>query len=384
MIGNHFAMNSFLRLTCWVGISLTGGLLSIACATRQAPLVSQEKYPVIHPWRTDTLITKEYVADIQAVQHVEIRARVEGYLDQIHIGEGQWVKKGQLLFSISPLEYRQELLKAKANLKNARAEARATVIEKQNVQKLVEKGVVSDSELERIQSKLEALQARIEEAETAEASAQMRLSLTQVRAPFEGIVDRIPNKTGSLIEEATLLTTLSDNRQVLAYFNVPEREYLDFITSRQADHTEAVTFVMANNQMHPQAGKIEKIDGQIDKSTGNIAFTARFSNRQNVLKHGSSGKIRLIQEIKDALLIPQKATFEVQDKLLVFVLDSQNVVHRRSIVPQRRLPHLYVLESGLSPSERILYEGIQTVKEGDQIDPQLLNLPQFLSPLASH
>jgi RND family efflux transporter MFP subunit len=187
---------------------------------------------------------------------------------------------------------------------------------------------------------------------------------------------------GSLVEEGTLLTTLSDNRQVFAYFNVPENEYLDFVTARQNVRNSPVSLVLANGQVLGNRGQVEKIDGQIDRNTGNIAFRARFDNPRNLLKHGSSGKVRMNQAVTNALLIPQKAAFELQDKLFVFVVGPNNRVQMRAITTRLRLPQLYVVGSGLTASDRVLYEGIQTVKEGDTIQPKLLPAPQVMAQLA--
>ncbi|RYC68125.1 efflux RND transporter periplasmic adaptor subunit [Spirosoma sordidisoli] len=341
-----------------------------------------ETYPVIQPVITDTIYAKEYVADIQAVQNVEIRTRIEGYLDRIYVDEGTFVQKGQLLFTVSNPEYREELLKAQASLKNAMAEAKTADVEVKSVSLLAGKQIISGIELEKAQAKLAASQAKIDEARTSETAARLKLALTQIRAPFAGTIDRIPNKVGSLVGEGTLLTTLSDNRQVFAYFNVPEGEYLDFMTAHNPLQKRAVSLLLANNRLHGSPGAIEKVDGQIDRSTGNIAFRARFANPRNLLKHGSSGKVRMNQTVTNALLIPQQAAFELQDKLFVFVVGADNRVQMRSFVPRLRLPQLYVVGSGLSASDRILYEGIQTVKEGDIIQPKLLSAPQVMAQLA--
>ncbi len=373
------------------GSRLTALLLSACCAIslltacsseQKAETAKTETFPVVRPIVTDTLYSKDYVADIQAVQNVEIRTRIEGYLDHIYVDEGAFVRKGQLLFTVSNPEYREELLKAGASLNNATAEARTAEVEVKSVSLLAGKKVISDIELEKAEAKLAALRAKIDEAKTAQTGARLKLALTQIRAPFDGVVDRIPNKVGSLIEGGTLLTTLSDNRNVFAYFNVPEGEYLDFITSNKASQKNGVALVLANSQEHDYPGEIEKIDGQIDRNTGSIAFRARFPNPKNLLKHGSSGKVRLDQTLTNALLIPQKAAFELQDKLFVFVVGADNKVKMRAIVPKITLSQLYVVQSGLSASDRILYEGIQTVKEGDIIQPELISAPQLMAQLA--
>ncbi|GAB3794671.1 efflux RND transporter periplasmic adaptor subunit [Spirosoma humi] len=372
-----------VRLTTLVLPFCVSVSLLTACTTEKKQETAKiEKYSVVQPIVTDTLYAKDYVADIQAVQNVEIRSRIEGYLDHIYVDEGAFVHKGQLLFTVNNPEYREELMRATASLNNAMAEAKTAEVEVKSVSLLTAKKVISEIELEKAQAKLSALRAKVDEAKTAQTGARLKLTLTQLRAPFDGVVDRIPNKVGSLVEGGTLLTTLSDNRQVFAYFNVPEGEYLDFVTANDAVHKRDVSLLLANNQLHTSKGSIEKIDGQIDRNTGNIAFRARFANPKNLLKHGSSGKVRMNQAVTDAVLIPQKATFELQDKLFVFVVGADNKVHMQRFVPKLRLPQLYVVQSGLTASDRILYEGIQTVKEGDLIEPHLVSAPQLRSQLA--
>jgi membrane fusion protein (multidrug efflux system) len=243
---------------------------------------------------------------------------------------------------------------------------------------LVDKNIVSKTNLELAQSKLDAANAKVEEAKSDEANALLNLSFTEIKAPFDGIINRIPNKIGSLIDEGTLLTSISDNQEVFAYFNVSEKEYLDFI-SKPKQEKQQVELVLVNGQMHKQKGVVETIDGEFDKTNGNIAFRARFSNPDGILKHGSSGKVRLRNELKNAMIISQKSTFEIQEINYVFVVDKDNVVHMKSFVPKFRLPSLYVVESGLLPTDIIIYEGIQRVKEGDKIIPQQISGKEMLS-----
>jgi RND family efflux transporter MFP subunit len=343
----------------------------------------RERFQVTYPVVLDTSYSTDYVSDIHSIKNVEIRARVKGYIEAIHIDEGKTVKKGQLLFSISNQEYKEDVLKANANLKNAIAEAKAAELDLFNVKKLVEKNVVSKTEMEMAQSKLDALNANVDEAKSHEVSAQLKLSFTEIRAPFDGVIDRIPNKAGSLIDEGTLLTTLSDNQEVFAYFNVSEKEYLDFAAgTREHSKKNDVTLILANNEEHSHKGNVETIEGEFDNVTGSIAFRARFPNPDKILKHGSSGKIRLVKNLKNVLVIPQKSTFEIQDQIYVFVVDENNKVQMRSIVPKLRIPHLYVLESGLSSKDRIIYEGIQDVKDGMIINAEVVPLKNIITLLA--
>ncbi|MFZ6001742.1 MAG: efflux RND transporter periplasmic adaptor subunit, partial [Bacteroidota bacterium] len=162
------------------------------------------------------------------------------------------------------------------------------------------------------------------------------------------------------------------NLEVFAYFNVSESDYLDLVEHDSETAQQQVELVMANQQVHPFKGVIETVEGEVDKATGNIAFRARFKNPDLTLKHGSTGKIRLIKEIKNAMMIPQKATVEIQDALYVFRVDEQNRIHLQNVKPAMRIPHLYILESGLAPSDRIIFEGVQRVRDGDRIEPDLV------------
>lgn len=329
-----------------------------------------EKYQVINPSRMDTVYNHEYVAEVQSVQNVELRARVKGFIEKIYVDEGKPVKAGQVLFTLSGREFMEDLAKANALLKSATAELKSVEVEMKNTKLLVDKNIISKSELEMQQARKEAALAKIDEANSTISVANLNLSFTQVRAPFNGVINRIPNKAGSLVEEGTLLTTISDNKEVFAYFNVSEREYLDFVKQEQLGKPQDVSLLLADGSVFSHKGKIETIESEIDQSSGNLAFRARFSNPDGILKHGSNGKIVLEKELNDILIIPQKSTFEIQDKIFVFVVNEKNVVQQKNIIPKMRIHHYYVVESGLTQQDRIVYEGLQQVKDGDVIVPE--------------
>lgn len=353
-----------------------------ACSTPKEHKITEDKFPVIRPLLMDTTYTQEYVADIHAIKNVEIRARVYGEIEKIFIDEGEMVRKGQILFSINDLAYKEELSKAKAQLENAIAESKSAELDVLNIKILANKNVVSQTELKMAESKLEAFKAKIEEAQSHQAIAKLKLSFTKIRAPFDGLINRIPFKVGSLVEDGVILTTLSDNSEVFAYFNVSETEYLNFVMDEEKTSTKnEVSLLLANSVQYAHKGKVEIIEGEFNKGTGNISFRARFPNPMKVLKHGSSGKVQLHNKIKNALIIPQKSTFEVQGKIYVYVVDEKQVVNMRSIVPKFNLPHLYVIEKGLSTGDKILYEGIQNVKEGETIKTELISLNQIINSL---
>jgi len=335
-----------------------------ACTVKKEEKTETGKYTVTSPVLMDTSFTKEYVAQIQSLQNIEIRAKVKGFIETINVDEGQVVKKGQLLFTIRPREYEAELAKAQAQVKTAE-------LEMQNVKTLADKGIVSKNEL--------ALSvAKLNEVKAEAAMAELYVSYTKITAPFDGIIDRLKFKAGSLIDEGTLLTTLSNNKEVYAYFNVTEQEYLDFKTQASSKSKMAAKLLLANNQPHKYKGAIETIEGEFDNNTGTIAFRAKFPNPELLLKHGETGKVQLTVDLKNALIIPQKATFEVQDKMYVFVVDQNNVVKTRGIVIKQKISNIYIIESGIQPTDKILLEGIQSVKEDDKIESVFVSPQQAL------
>ncbi|GAB3259509.1 efflux RND transporter periplasmic adaptor subunit [Larkinella harenae] len=359
---------------------ISGFLTGCSSTTEEKSEAEKPTLPIFEISRQSTTLRREYAGNVEAVRNVELRARVGGYLDKIHVDEGQQVKKGQLLFQINQAEYQAELAKAKANLKSAMAEAKTAEVEMGRVKLLVDKKVISASELELSKSKLEAAKAAIEEAESAQQNASLRLSQASVRAPFDGVINRIPFKMGSLIEEGSLLTTVSDIREVYAYFHVSEKEYLEYIKKNRPSHNgQEVDLLLADNTPYGQPGKIETMESVFDDGSGTIAFRARFPNPNKVLKHGATGKIRLKNEVNNAVLVPQKAVFEIQDKNYVYVVDTANKVKMRSFVPQSRLAQFYLVKSGLEPGERVVYEGIQNIRDGMQIVPQEMSADSLLT-----
>ncbi len=332
--------------------------------------------PVVKLAPTDTTIDHEYVADIQASKNVEIRAKIQGFIDQILVDEGQEVKKGQPLFTINNAEFQNECSKANAALLNAIAEGKAAELELNRVKLLVDKKVISKTEYELGEAKLKSAEAKIAEAKSMEENARIRLSYTYIRSPFNGIIDRIPMKVGSLVDEGTLLTTISDLQTMYAYFWVSENEYLRYLRAKK-DHKltgyDNITLILADGSIFPYTGRVETMESEIDANTGSIAFRATFPNPEKMLKHGATGKILLETSINNALMIPQKAVMEIQDKSFVYVVDNENRVKMRSFVPQTKFKEYIVVQSGLTEHDTIVYEGIQNIREGAVISPQYIN-----------
>jgi RND family efflux transporter MFP subunit len=351
-------------------LSQIGFAFLLASCVSEAVTEARETFKVVSPRNTDTVYHDEYVAEIAAVQNVEVRTRIKGFIQTIHVDEGKTVVKGQKLFSINSTQHEQELQKAIAVLKNAVAELKLTEIELENVKKLLEKNIVSKSEVSLLETKVDALKAKVEEAEAHKSQVENALSFTEIRAPFDGIINRIPNKTGSLVEEGELLTTISNTKEVFAYFNLSENDYLNYMTNGDESGSKMVNLVLVNDSVYEHKGKVETIESEFDQSTGNISFRARFPNPDAILKHGANGKIIVEKKLANALLVPQTSTFEIQDKLFVFVVNKDSVVEQRNIIPQMQIPHYYVIKSGVTSKDKIILEGVQNAKNGEKIIPQ--------------
>jgi membrane fusion protein (multidrug efflux system) len=319
--------------------------------------------------RKDTTAIKEYVCQIRAIQHIDLRTLEKGYLQQVFVDEGKAVKKDQPLFQIMPFIYQAETHKAKA-------EANFAEVEYQNTLNLANKNIVSQNELSLAKAKYEKAKAELELAQT-------HLQFTQIRAPFDGIIGRFQVRLGSLLSEGELLTTLSDNHKMWVYFNVPESEYLDLVLQKKANQLDSVKLLMANNQIYPHSGFVETIEADFNNETGNIAFRATFINPDRILRHGETGNILMPVKLKNALLIPQKATFEVLEKKYVFVVTEDGTVEQREIQISTEIPHLFVIKQGLKEGEKILIDGLRKVKNKQTVKTKTISFTQTLKEIQS-
>jgi membrane fusion protein (multidrug efflux system) len=335
-----------------VFIGLIALLSLLSCNSKKEEKEEAGKFTVTNPVAIDTSFTKEYVSQIRSVRNIEIRTQEKGYLQNIYVDEGQYVNAGQILFRIMPKMYEAELLKAQS-------EAKAAEIELLNAKTLADKNIVSKSEQALAQAKLEQARAEV-------AMAKLHLSFTEIRAPFAGTIDRLPKKLGSLIEEGELLTSLSDNSKMFAYFNVSEPEYIDYQQNVKDRGDSNVSLLLANGEPLKYKGKVEVIESEFDPETGNIAFRASFPNSDKLLKNGETGKVLMTIPVKNALVIPQKATYEVQDKVYVFVVDKNDVLKSKEITVVGQMPDLYVIK-GISENEKIVLDGVQKAKDDDKI-----------------
>jgi membrane fusion protein (multidrug efflux system) len=322
------------------------------------------------PLRRDVEVTRDYVSQIHANRHIEVRALERGYLESVEVTEGQIVEKGQLMFRIQPITYQAEF-------RRAEAEAKAAGLEYQNTKQLADSNVVSETQLALAQAKFEQAQAEL-------SLAQAHLSFTEIRAPFTGIMDRLHLREGSLVEEGELLTTLSDNSTMWVYFNVPEAEYLDYATDPLGIENRPVTLMMANGRQFAEPGHIAVVEADFNNRTGTIAFRADFANPTSLLRHGQTGKIILSKPIPDALLVPQKATFEILDQTYVYVLDDGGKVRQQRIVIGDELEDVFVVEDGLQLQDRIVLEGLRNVRDGAVVEYEIEAPQSVFANLKTH
>lgn len=331
-------------------LPFVGILVLTSCGHEEHHHHESAEFAATQPLRLDTLLTENYVCQIRSIQHIELRSLEEGYVQNVYVDEGQHVRKGDLLFQIMPQVYQAEKHRAEAEVAFAEIEFR-------NTKTLADKNVVSANELALAEAELAKCQAQLE-------LATAHLNFTEIHAPFDGIVGRFHEvRLGSLVEAGELLTTLSDNSTMWVYFNVPEAEYLDYASQPHPEKAK-VQLQLANGRLFEETGVVETIEADFNNETGNIAFRATFANPNGLLRNGETGTIHMPVPLVDALLIPQVATYEVLDKKFVFtVIDG--MVHAKEIKVSAELPHIYVIEEGLSEHDVVLIEGLRKVKNGD-------------------
>jgi membrane fusion protein, multidrug efflux system len=339
-----------------------------ACQPHHEKHEAAPVFAVTTPLRQDVELTREYVAQVQAIQHIEVRAQERGYLTEIFVDEGQLVLEGTKMFQIMPLIYR-------ADMQRAEAEADMAAIEYTNTKMLADKDIVSPAELALARAKQNRAKAEL-------SLAQTHMRLTEIRAPFTGLMDRFMVRLGSLVDEGDLLTTLSDNRKLWIYFNMPEAEYLDYKSN--PDQQLDVEFKMANGKFFDQDGKVETIEADFDNTTGTIAFRATFPNPAGLLRHGETGNIVVTSKLPNAQVIPQKATFEILDRRYVFVVAEDGTVKSRPISVAAELPHTFILDGGLADTDRILLEGLRKVQDGKHVEVKFEPPAEVLAHLDVH
>ncbi|MBL7741632.1 MAG: efflux RND transporter periplasmic adaptor subunit [Chitinophagaceae bacterium] len=330
---------------------------------------------------------QEFPASLEGSKDIEIRPQVDGYLDRIYVDEGARVKKGQALFHINDRPYVEQLNNAKAVLASAKASLANADINLARIKPLVQNNIVSDVQLQTAQSAYDAAAANVTQAEAMVQGAAIRVGYTTITAPVDGYIGRIPHKTGSLVglSTAQALTVISEIQEVYAYFSMSENDFLQF-KNRYAGTTveekikqiPPVELLLADGSQYGQKGKVQLVAGQFDNSVGAISFRAVFPNPDRLLRSGNTGKIRVPQLLSNALVVPQEATFEIQDKVFVFAVGDSNKVASRPLTVSGKTTGYYFVEQGIQSGEKIVFAGAGNLQDGMVIVPQPISLDSLL------
>ena len=328
--------------------------------------VENHKVVATSPLVQDVVIIHTYVCQIHSRKHIDVCALEDGYLETIPIKEGQAVKAGDLLFKTVPTLYKAKLDAELAERNLARLELNFT-------RKLADRQGVSKNDVLLHEAKLAKTQAKVD-------LAQAELDFASVKAPFDGIVDRLHTQKGSLVKEGDMLTTLSDNSVMWVYFNVTEGRYLEYMAERRLNEGGLnVELMLANHRQFPHVGKIDlahqigAIEANFNNETGNISFRADFPNPDRLLRHGQTGTVLIRKTLKGAIVIPQRSTFENLAKRYVYVVGKDDVVHQREVVVDHEQEDIFVIGSGLDPNDKIIFEGTRLVQDGDKVEYEFLD-----------
>ncbi|MDP4130603.1 MAG: efflux RND transporter periplasmic adaptor subunit [Bacteroidota bacterium] len=330
---------------------------------------------------------QEYSASLEGSKDIEIRPQVNGYLDKIYVDEGTQVKKGQPLFHVNDLPYREALNNAKAAQAAAQANLASAEINVTKLQPLVQNNVVSPVQLKSAQAVYDAAAASVAQAKAQVANAEINIGYSLITAPVDGYIGRIHFKTGSLVGVSTAepLTILSEVRDIRAYFSFSETDFLRFkeqypgkTIAEKVKEMPPVELILADNSVYPEKGKVEVVSGQFTSGAGSIPFRASFPNTNGGLRSGNTGKIRISTVVSSGMVVPQEATFDLQEKVFVFLLGDSNKVSSVPIDIAGRTGNYYLVSKGIKPGDRIVYAGVDRLRDGATIIPQTMSLDSLV------
>ncbi|WP_429402199.1 efflux RND transporter periplasmic adaptor subunit [Mucilaginibacter lappiensis] len=344
-----------------------------AAAAAGAPPPAQS-YPVFKITPQSATLNSDYPATLQGQQNIEIRPKIDGYIDHIYIDEGSVVKKGQLLFRLSAPQYAQEVNNSAAAISSAEADVSTAELQVNKTRPLVEKDIISHYELESAQNTLKARKAVLAQARASLANAKTNLGYTTITSPVNGVVGTIPYKLGSLITATTAqpLTTVSNIGQVYAYFALNEKQLLDFSRTvkgatleQKLKNTPPVSLILSDGSAYLEKGRVETISGLINTETGSASYRATFPNPVGLIRSGGSATVRIPQSVKDAVLIPQKASYELQGKHFVYVVGEKGAVKNTEIqIMDMATGQFYVVTDGLKNGDTIVLDGASSLRDG--------------------
>lgn len=348
------------------------------CEKKEAPPAAPPEVYVANVVQKDVPVYLEMVGQTRGSQDVEIRARVEGYLDKVAFTEGSYVRTGELLYQIDPKPLEATLANARANLATAQARFDKTVTDVNRLTPLAKQQAVSQQELDNALSARDAAKAMLDAQKAAVDTVVLDLGYTKITAPLDGLAGTTMVKAGNLVGrgESTLLTTVSQTNPILFRAGISEAEYLRIAkqvaaTGRRAAREAVVDLILADGTVHAQKGRVDAIERAIDPTTGTLAVQFTFPNPQLLVRPGQYGRARFIIENRPgALLVPQRAVTELQNLYSVAVVGGDNKVEFRNVKVGPRVDDLWVIEEGLKPGEKVVVEGLQKVRDGATVSPK--------------
>lgn len=352
-----------------------------------APQPPAPALPVITINSLPAVTYQEFSASLEGSKDIEIRPQVDGYLDKIYVDEGAHVRKGQTLFHINDRPYREQLNNARASLAAAKANLANAEINVSKLTPLVQNNVISDVQLKTAKASYDAALASVSQAQAMVQAAEINVGYAFIKAPVDGYIGRIPFKTGSLVGTTTseALTVISEIKEVYAYFSLSERDFLRFKSEFAGNTIEEkikamppVELLLADGSIYPQKGKVETVSGQFNNTMGSISFRAAFPNANGSLRSGNTGKIRVPHSLTSALVVPQEATFELQDKIFVFIVADSNKVTSKPISIAGTSGNYYLVDKGIDAGQRIVYSGLDRLRDGAIIQPEPLSMDSLL------
>jgi membrane fusion protein (multidrug efflux system) len=357
------------------------GLLAIAaagCGKKDAPAGAPPEVYVTPVVQRDVPVYMELVGQTKGSQDVEIRARVEGYLDRVAFTEGSFVRRGALLYQIDPKPLEAALANAKANLATAQARLDKANTDVNRLTPLAKQQAVSQQELDNALANQDAARAQVDANKAAVEKATLDLGYTRITSPIEGLVGTTQVKAGNLVGrgESTLLTTVSQVDPILFRAGLSEAEYLRLArqvleTGRPATQAASIELILADGTVHPHKGSVDAIERAIDPTTGTLAVQSKFPNPERVVRPGAYGRVRFVVETKKgALLVPQRAVQELQNLYSLAVVGDGNKVSFRNVKVGPRVDSLWVIEEGLKPGEKVVVEGLLRVRDGAVVVPK--------------
>ena len=339
------------------------------------PTFGDNEYPVVTVGTSSTQMQTTYPATIKGVQDVQISPKVQGFITQINVKEGQTVGAGQVLFVLDNVTYQAQVRQSQASVNTAQAACNTAKLSYENAQKLFESKVIGDFELQSATNSYESAKAALSLAEAGLASAKEMLSFCYVKSPAAGVVGTLPYKKGTLVNTASVLTTVSNNSSMEVYFSLTEKDALMMAQAEGGQKAAMgampnVQLQLADGSIYAHEGKVTKMSGVIDPATGSIQVIAVFPNPERVLKSGGSGSIIIPKSNSDAIIIPQRCVSEVQNKKFVYLLGEGNKVKYTEIqVDPQTDGNNYIVTDGLKVGDKYVTNGITKLTDGMEIVP---------------